>query len=78
PETDDTVTVTVTVTDVRIVTVDGNSRLYLTGDDGVVYRGAFDRDESLILIAVGDKVTLKVVDTDHERIKEIRDWSTAE
>ena len=68
---------TVTVQDVRIVTLDGSSVLYVTGDDGSVYKGALRDDETLILIRVGDRVSFKVTPTAHERILAIVSWSEA-
>lgn len=69
--------VTVSVTDVRIVTLDGSSVLYITGEDGSVYKGSLKEDETLILIQKGDRLALKVTETDHERIFNIVSWSEA-
>ena len=77
PEAEGAKDVNVTVTDVRIVTVDGNSVLYLTAEDGIVYKGAFRNDETLILIREGDHVSLTVLPTENERIFTIVKWSEA-
>ena len=48
----------VTITDVRMITVDGLPTVYLTGDDGNVYKGYLNLDESLVLIQKGDRLTI--------------------
>lgn len=67
--------VTVTVKDIRIVTIDGSSFLYLTAEDGAVYKGSFRDDETLILIENGDSLSLKVLPTEHEKIFAILEWA---
>lgn len=67
-------TVCVTVKNLRIVTVDGNSVLYITAEDGRVYKGSFKDDETLILIEAGDTLVLKVLPTDHAEIFSIVEW----
>jgi hypothetical protein len=46
-------TADVTVTAVRLATVGGETVVYITAADGVVYRGALTADESLILVTEG-------------------------
>ena len=77
PVTEGAEDVNVTVTDIRIVTIDGNSVLYLTDEDGTVYKGAFRDDETLILIGEGDRIFLTVLPTQNERIFTIVKWSEA-
>ncbi len=67
----ETKTATVTVADVRFVTVDGNSVVYLTGEDKVLYRLSVADNESVMLIGVGDKLDVTYADTDTEKIKQI-------
>ncbi len=62
------------VTDVRLATVGGETVVYVTAEDGMVYRGALADDESLILIAVGDALTVTYTETEHERIFAIQEW----
>ena len=51
--TPETKTAEITVKSVRLATVGGETMVYLTAEDGVVYRGALATDESLILITEG-------------------------
>lgn len=74
---EDAETVSIVVRDVRVVTVDGNSVLYITAEDGRVYKGSFRDDETLILIQTGDRLALTVTETEHERIFNIVSWREA-
>lgn len=68
-------TVDVTVAELRIVTVGGESVVYITAQDGCLYKRSVAKDESVLLIREGDTVSLSYADTDNERIKEILEWS---
>lgn len=75
PEDDrETSVVTVSVTEKQIVTLNGNSYLYLFADDAKVYKGSFAADESLILIGVGDTVKLTVTETENGQIFTVVSW----
>ncbi len=65
----------ITVSDIRTVTLEGNSVLYITDADGVLYKQSISSDESVMLISVGDKLTFKYTDTDIEKIKQLVSWS---
>ena len=69
---------TVTVTAIQILTIDGSSVLYLKDENGVFYKGSFSEDESLILISVGDRITVRYEPTDREEIRRIISWSRTE
>ncbi|MBO4280322.1 MAG: hypothetical protein J5872_00550 [Lachnospiraceae bacterium] len=66
---------TVTITDVRMITVDELPTVYLTGDDGFVYKGYLNLDESLVLIQKGDSVTISCEETGIAGIYTIRAWN---
>jgi hypothetical protein len=68
---------TFTVTAIQILTIDGNSVLYLKDESGVFYKGSFSEDESLILIAEGDRITIRYDLTDREEIRKIISWERA-
>ena len=68
----------VTVKTVRLATVSGETVVYITAEDGIVYRGALAADESLILITEGDRITVTYSETDNDRIRAIAAWKTAE
>ena len=65
----------VTITDVRMITVDDLPTVYLTGDDGNVYKGYLNLDESLVLIQKGDRLTISCEETAVGGIFTIRSWS---
>ena len=71
----ETTTAEITVTTVRLATVGGETVVYLTAEDGIVYRGALASDESLILVTEGMTLTVEYSETEHERIRAISKWS---
>ena len=73
-----TKTADVTVKTVRLATVAGETVVYITAEDGVVYRGALAADESLILITEGDQITVTYSETDNDRIRAITAWTVAD
>lgn len=68
----------ITVTDVRLATLDGNSVVYITAEDGIVYKGMLSDDESLILVTAGQKLTVEYGVTNHEKIRLINAWKPFE
>ena len=74
----ETKTADVTVKTVRLATVGGETVVYVTAEDGIVYRGDLASDESLILITEGQTLTVSYSDTDHEKIRAIASWSEKE
>ena len=64
----------VTVKTVRLATVSGETVVYITAEDGIVYRGALAADESLILITEGDRITVTYSETDNFSIRAITAW----
>lgn len=65
----------ITVVGIREVVSDGTSVLYITDENGVLYKQSVSADESVMLISVGDKITVKYTDTSIEKIKQITSWS---
>ncbi len=63
------------IKDIRMATVKGESVLYITAQDGVLYKRSVAEDESLMLLAGGDKISVTYSDTDNEKIKQIVSWS---
>ena len=55
---EDLAEVTFVVTDVQYIVVDGNTTVYVKADNGKVYKQAFTDDETIILINVGDTITV--------------------
>lgn len=50
--------VTFTIKDIEYVTIEGNTIVYIKGDNGKVYKQPFAENEDLILFNIGDKVTV--------------------
>ena len=71
----ETKTADLTVTAVRLATVGGETVVYITAEDGTVYRGALASDESLILVTEGMALTVEYAETEHAKIRAIVKWS---
>lgn len=73
PSSDET-TAEITVSDVRIVTINGESVMYITGDDGNLYKQTIASDETLMFI--NKDMTLKVFyyPTDTDGIRQLMSW----
>ncbi len=73
---DDTVpSADITVKNVRIVTMGGESAVYITGSDGCLYKQSVAADESVLLIEEGNELTVSYYETDVEKIRQIAQWS---
>ena len=72
---DKTETHAVSVYSISIIPVDSETIVYITGDDGKVYKAYFKDDESLILIRKGDKINIKCSKTDIEGIYSLVSWT---
>ena len=66
----------VTVMDVRLAVLNGQTVVYLTGDDGHVYKGFLDEDETLILVRANQTLSLTWVEGDHPSIRILKSWAT--
>jgi len=78
PDNDGTKVFNITVTDIRIATVNGEGVIYISADvDGqnCVFRKAISEDESLMLIEIGDAITVNAKETETDRIYSINSWS---
>lgn len=78
PVVEETSKATITVDEIRMVTVGGESVMYITDEKGVLYRKAISEDETLLLIKKGDKLSVDYADTDiNEKIKKLVAWDYA-
>ena len=68
----------ITVADVRIAMISNVSTVYITAEDGRVFKGYLEADEALILIRKGDKLKINYLPTDIERICNISSWEFVE
>ncbi len=59
------------VQDIRIITVGGESVMYITAQDKTLYKNTVASDESLMLLTVGAKIKVKYLDTANEKIKQM-------
>ncbi len=75
---EETLTADITVSDVRIVTVGGESVAYITADDGYLYKQSVSADESVMLIGEGDVLSVSYYKTNVEKIRQIAEWSFKE
>ena len=66
------------VSDVRLAYIDGETVVYITSEDGIVYKGYLNIDESLILVRQGDKLNITCAPTEIGEIFNIISWSRAE
>ncbi|MBQ6660412.1 MAG: hypothetical protein IJM57_03170 [Lachnospiraceae bacterium] len=67
--------VEITVAEVRIVTLEEAATVYITAQDGVVYKGTLNDDESLVLIREGDTLTIRYDETFIGGLRQIRTWN---
>ena len=74
PDESNTVVGDITVSKIRIVTLDGSSVLYITDEQGTLYKQSVSADESVMLIGEGDKISVSFTDTDISEIKQIISW----
>lgn len=65
----------ITVTDVRLATLGGETIVYINAEDGIVYKGVLAKDETLILLAPGSEIKVQYEDTEVERIRRIVSWA---
>jgi cupin superfamily acireductone dioxygenase involved in methionine salvage len=81
-ETDDPIVdalvATVTVTEIKTYTVDGNTVFYIKGDDGKYYKGYLKTLEDLIFVSEGDKYTVDYAESENPEIREIIDINKIE
>ena len=73
---DNTESATITVDNIRMATVDGETVMYINGSDGNLYKQALSEDETLMLLKVGDKINIEYADTDgNDKIKKLVSWT---
>jgi len=65
----------VTVKKKEIYTVGGESIVYLTCDDGKIYKKQLSDDESMLFLAVDDKLKITYFESGTEGIRKLVSWS---
>ena len=66
----------ITVENIRIATVGGESVVYINGSDGNLYKKTLAADETLMLIKIGDSISVTYTDIEgSEQIKNLTKWS---
>ncbi len=65
----------ITVAEVRLAIMNNATIVYITAEDGTVFKGSLVEDESYILIREGDAIAIRYDDTDIDGLKQIRSWS---
>ena len=74
PPASNTEKATVTVNDMRFVNVSGESVLYITGNDGYLYKQTVANDERVMLISVGDELEIEYSNGDIGEIRRVVSW----
>ncbi len=75
PDESDLKSAEITVAAINDMVINGNSVIYITDENGMLYKQTLASDESVMLISVGDKITVKYADTEIEQIKQISTWT---
>lgn len=75
PEVPKAKTASFEVTNIQFFTVGGESTIYLTGDDGILYKKQLSGDEGLLFIVKTCLLDVTYVETEHEKIREIVTWT---
>ena len=57
-----------------MINVDNLPTVYITAEDGKVFKGYLNSDESLVLIRVGDSLEVQIEETDIPDILLIHSW----
>lgn len=65
----------ITVAEVRLAIMNNATIVYITAEDGTVFKGSLVEDESYMLIREGDAIAIRYDDTDIDGLKQIRSWS---
>ena len=71
PEPEEYETADITITDVKTFVLDGTSWVYITAEDGTIYKQSVVADERMVYLKVGDKLSVKYTETDLGIIKQI-------
>lgn len=66
--------ITITVENVRIVDMENTPVVYITAENGNVYKGFLNLDESLILVREGDQIKVEFTETEVAKIYQIESW----
>jgi len=68
----------ITVADLRFVTTSGNTVAYIRDEKGELYRIGVAEDESVMLIQIGDHLSMNYAATDNPKIHRLVSWSYAD
>lgn len=68
----------ITVAEIRMPVIAGDTVIYITDDEGVVYKQKLSENEDLILLSVGDYIAVTFAESDNERIKLLVDFEYAD
>ena len=71
PEPEASETAEITITDVKTFVLEGTSWVYITDENGTIYKQSVVADERMVFLAVGDKLSVKYTETDIGKIKQI-------
>ncbi len=75
PEPEEYETAEITITEVKTFVLDGTSWVYITDEEGSIYKQSVVADERMVYLNVGDKLEVKYVTTDIDKINQITGFS---
>lgn len=65
----------VKVEDVRMIEIGGVPTIYITGEDGNVFKGNLNQDESFVTVRAGDRIKLRCEKTEINGVYNILSWT---
>ena len=68
----------INVISVRDIVINGNSYIYIEGDDGIVYKGSVAEHEELVLVKPTDRLKVRYDKTQTGKIRAIQSFSVIE
>ena len=63
--------IAIEIADIRIITSNGESVMYITGNDGFLYKQKISENEELMLLNIGDNVKITYLDTNIDKIRQV-------
>ena len=71
---DETLSLDITVKEIKRTTIDGDEILYFVAEDGTYFKQSVANDETIMFINVGDKITVSYYKTDIDKINQLLEW----
>lgn len=65
----------ITVKDIKYINLEDGTFVYITAEDGTVYKEMFAADETLVFIQEGDNIEIYYEENEDTKIREIESWN---